>query len=127
MSLACLLLMALGMESQALPQVTAEYDTLENQVLLSGTAEPDTQISFSVYTYNEKEKTTILYQGEGQTGAGGLYQITVPLPVLGRQYVRIRIGEQENTYAYTRYRKQLASDLRDYYLNVYQLMSGETE
>ena len=58
-------------------------------------------------------------------GASGVYQLTVPLPVLGKQYVMLRIGEDECTYAYHRYRKQLATELQEYYLNVYQVLTED--
>ena len=124
----CAVLCALSpVSADTLPQVSEVYDTLENQVLLTGTAEKGDDITFSVYTYNEKDKTTLLYQGEDEVGDSGVYQLTIPLPVLGRQYVRVRVGDQETTYAYNRFRKQLASDLEDYYLNVYQMMIEEDE
>ena len=108
--------------SDAQPQVSEERDTLENQTIFAGSAEADTVILCSVYTYDEEKQTTLLYQTSGVVGASGLYQLTVPLPVLGRQYVMLQVGEEETTYAYTRYRKQLATELQEYYLNVYQAL-----
>lgn len=122
----CLLLLAglcLGQgltETEAEPIVTCERDTLENQALISGSAEAGTRTFFSVYTYDNVKKTTLLYQENGVVGESGLYQLTIPLPVLGRQYVLVRVGKEANTYAYNRYRKQLAQELQGYYLNVYQ-------
>ena len=111
--------------SEAVPHVTAEYDTLENQTVFMGNAEVGTQIQCSVYTFDEENITTLLYQMSDIVGASGLYQLTVPLPVLGKQYVQLRIGEEEQTYAYHRYRKQLAAELQEYYLNVYQVLMGD--
>ena len=111
--------------SEAQPQVAAEYDTLENQTVFMGNAEPDTPIQCSVYTYDEENRTTLLYQMSDIVGASGLYQLTIPLPVLGEQYVMLRIGEEEQTYVYQRYRKQLAAELQEYYLNVYQALTGD--
>lgn len=111
--------------SEAEPVVTAQYDTLENQTIYMGNAEVDTQIQCSVYTYDEEDQVTLLYQLSDTVGASGLYQMTVPLPVLGKQYVMVRIGDEEHTYAYHRYRKQLATDLQEYYLNVYQVLTGD--
>ena len=113
-------------ESEAEPKVKAERDTLENQTVLTGSAEAGTWIFCSVYTYNQEEKTTLLYQASSKVGESGLYQLTIPLPVLGRQYVMVRIGSEENTYAYNRYSKQLANELQGYYLNIYQVMQGES-
>jgi len=110
---------------EAQPVITEEYDTLENQTVFLGTAEADTQIQCSVYTVDEENQTTLLYQMSDVVGASGVYQLTVPLPVLGKQYVMIRIGEDECTYAYHRYRKQLATELQEYYLNVYQVLTGD--
>lgn len=110
--------------SQAEPEVTQERDTLENQAILTGTAQKDTWVYCSVYTYDEDGEVTLLYQSEQQVGGSGLYQLTVPLPVLGRQYVAVRMSDEEIVYVYNRYRKQLARDLKDYYLNVYQAVSG---
>lgn len=111
--------------SEALPQVSAEYDTLENQTVFMGNAEPDTPIQCSVYSCDEEERITLLYQMSDTVGASGLYQLTVPLPVLGKQYVMLRIGEEEQTFAYQRYQKQLAAELQEYYLNVYQVLTGD--
>ena len=111
--------------SEAVPHVTAEYDTLENQTVFMGNAEVGTQIQCSVYIFDEENITTLLYQVSDTVGASGLYQLTVPLPVLGKQYVQLRIGEEEQTYAYHRYRKQLAAELQEYYLNVYQVLMGD--
>ncbi|MBR6683764.1 MAG: hypothetical protein IKL38_05425 [Firmicutes bacterium] len=110
---------------EAQPVITEEYDTLENQTVFLGTAETDTQIQCSVYTVDEENQTTLLYQMSDVVGASGVYQLTVPLPVLGKQYVMLRIGEDECTYAYHRYRKQLATELQEYYLNVYQVLTGD--
>ena len=108
--------------SEAQPQVQEEIDTLENQTIFTGSAEAKTPILCSVYTINEEKQTILLYQTSEVVGASGLYQLTVPLPVLGRQYVMLQVGEEEVTYAYTRYRKQLATELQEYYLNVYQTL-----
>lgn len=109
--------------SEAQPQIKEEKDTLENQMLFTGSAEPETVISCSVYTVDADRKTTLLYQASEVVGASGLYQMTIPLPVLGRQYVMLRVGDDENTYAYNRYRRQLSTELEEYYLNVYQVLS----
>ncbi len=109
--------------SEAQPKVTEEYDTLENQIMFAGSAEADTFIFCSVYTYDEDDQSTLLYQTSDVVGESQLYQLTVPLPVLGRQYVMLRIGDEENIYAYNRYRKQLSTDLQAYYLNVYQVLA----
>lgn len=114
------------MEGEAAPKVDVNRDTLENQALLSGSAPAGTQISCMVYTYNIREKTTLLYQSETVVEDSGLYQLTVPLPVLGCQYVMLRVGEEETTYAYHRYRKQLADDLKGYYLNLYQVLDEDS-
>lgn len=108
--------------SEAEPQVQEEWPTLENQVILTGRAEPETEILCSVYAFEEDAQTTLLYQTSDVVGASGLYQLTVPLPILGRQYVMLQVGTQETTYAYTRYRKQAAKELQEYYLNVYQVL-----
>lgn len=112
---------------EAAPKVSAEFDTLENQTMFAGSAQPDTTISCSVYTYDENNKLTLLYQNSETVGQSQLYQLTVPLPVLGRQYVTIRIGDEETTYAYHRYRKELATDLQEYYLNIYQVLTGGSQ
>ncbi len=108
--------------SDARPQVKEERDTLENQAIFTGSAEAETMILCSVYTFDEEEQTTLLYQTSEVVGASGLYQLTVPLPVLGRQYVMLQVGEEETTYAYNRYRKQLTTELQEYYLNIYQVL-----
>ena len=113
--------------SEAAPKVSAEFDTLENQTMFAGSAQTDTTISCSVYTYDENNRTTLLYQYSEVVGKSQLYQLTVPLPVLGRQYVTIRIGDEETTYAYNRYRKELAADLQEYYLNVYEVLTGGSQ
>ena len=125
----CTFLFALGFLSQhavivseAEPIVKEERDTLENQTIFTGCAEANTVSLCSVYTFEEEQQTTLLYQTSEVVGASGLYQLTVPLPILGRQYVMLQIGEEETTYAYTRYRKQLATELQEYYLNVYQAL-----
>lgn len=109
--------------SDAQPKVEEERDTLENQTLFTGSAEAETVIACSVYTVDNEQKTTLLYQTSEVVGASGLYQLTIPLPVLGRQYVLLRVGDEESTYAYNRYRKQLSTELEEYYLNVYQVLS----
>ena len=109
--------------SDAQPQVLEERNTLENQTIFTGCAAAETVILCSVYTFNEDKQTTLLYQTSEVVGASELYQLTVPLPVLGRQYVMLQVGEEETTYAYTRYRKQLATELQEYYLNVYQVLT----
>ncbi len=109
--------------SDAQPQVEEERDTLENQTLFTGSADAETVIACSVYTVDSDQRTTLLYQTNELVGSSGLYQLTVPLPVLGRQYVMLRVGDEEKTYAYNRYRKQLATELEEYYLNVYQVLS----
>ncbi len=109
--------------SDAQPQVEEERETLENQALFTGSAEAESVITCSVYTLDAEKGTTLLYQTSEVVGQSGLYQLTVPLPVLGRQYVMLRVGDEEETYAYNRYRKQLATELEEYYLNVYQVLS----
>ncbi len=109
--------------SDAQPQGEEERDTLENQTLFTGSAEEETVIACSVYTVDTEQRTTLLYQTSEVVGPSGLYQLTVPLPVLGRQYVMLRVGDEEKTYVYNRYRKQLATELEEYYLNVYQVLS----
>lgn len=114
-------------ESQA-PAIEEQElrSTLENQTLLAGSAAAGTRIFCSVYTRSEEGEVTLLYQTEQQVGESGLYQMTVPLPVLGRQYVLLRAGEDETLYVYNRCRRQLASDLRGYYLNIYQVLKEGT-
>lgn len=99
-------------------------DTLENQAFLTGTAEEGTRIICSVYVSNEKE-SALLYRTEQLVGAEGLYEVTAPLPVLGRQYVVLQVGKREEVYLYQRYRKQLAQDLKGYYLNIYEALDHE--
>ncbi len=111
------------MISDAQPRVEEERDTLENQTLFAGSADAETVITCSVYTFDEEQRTTLLYQTSEVVGQSGLYQLTVPLPVLGRQYVMLRVDDEEKTYAYNRYRKQLATELEEYYLNIYQVLS----
>ncbi len=109
--------------SDAQPQVEEERDTLENQTMFAGRADAETAITCSVYTIDDEQNTTLLYQTNEVVGASGLYQLTIPLPVLGRQYVLLRVGDEECTYAYNRYRKQLSTELEEYYLNIYQVLS----
>ena len=58
---------------EAQPVITEEYDTLENQTVFLGTAETDTQIQCSVYTVDEENQTTLLYQMSDVVGASGIF------------------------------------------------------
>lgn len=118
------LMEVLPLESQAEPEAAYVRDTLENEAFIAGDGEAGAQIQCSVYTV-ENGKTTLLYQTETVVGASGLYQLTVPLPVLGIQYVTVAVEEEETTYVYHRYRKQFAKELDDFYLNIYQVLDEE--
>lgn len=102
-----------------------EYSTLENQAFITGTAQANTPVICDVYVM--EEEMALLYHSEQQVRASGLYELTVPLPVLGRQCVVVQVGKQTSVYIYHRYRKQLAQDLKGYYLNVYEVLEGRTQ
>ena len=113
-----ILLMEAGYGAQELK----EYSTLENQTFITGSAEEGTPIICNVYVM--EDEASLLYHSEQEVKESGLYELTVPLPVLGRQCVVVQVGEQTSTYIYHRYRKQLAQDLKGYYLNIYEVLEG---
>ena len=114
-------LMAVKAQTRA-EEEAPQKDTLENQTVITGKAEPGTEIVCRVYTYDDKGRQTLLYQRNDTVGESGLYMLTVSLPVLGRQYVSVTVGSERDIYVYNRYRKQLVQDLQTYYLNVYELL-----
>lgn len=118
-------------ESQAVTEETSSssgevINTLENQTVLSGTAKEGTVIGITVYNFRYGANPSVLYTAQETVGASGLYQITVPLPVEGRQYVEIEMDGKTSLYTYNRFSKSIVDQLNNYYLNVYDYLKDET-
>lgn len=123
--LICLwLLAALPSNTRANTYEEVQRETLENQAILTGKAEPGLEVLCRVYTHEEGQEI-LLYSSSFVVNEGGIYQVTVPLLVMGEQVVELKIEEDTYVYPYYRYPKQLGKELNEYYLNLYQVLRDE--
>ncbi|MCF0135449.1 MAG: hypothetical protein HUJ69_03400 [Lachnospiraceae bacterium] len=97
--------------------------TMDTQTVLCGTAPADADIYVTVYM-RKGEKRVILFSSMQEVGKSGLYQISIPLPVLGEQYVSVTMGNLVTTTRYVRYSANIRQKLSDSYLNIYESLLG---
>ncbi|MBO6159829.1 MAG: hypothetical protein J6P72_11320 [Firmicutes bacterium] len=118
------LAMLLISPSHALSDDEAEIiHTLSDQVQFSGALEAGTQIRVTVYTYLDGRERVLLYQTRMVVGDSGLYALSVPLPLIGNQFVTLELGEEIREYAYLRYPQRLVSQILEYNLNIYEFLT----
>lgn len=98
--------------------------TYEDAWMLTGKAEPDTQIHLIVYTVSETQTPIIWYMQEMRVGSSRLFQKEVPLRLLGTQYLMIAVQQQEEAaacvYAMDRKGETVRDQLLEYELNLYE-------
>ena len=93
--------------------------TLEDQTSFSGRAEPGEVISCIVYAYPNGRDQIILYQSRMRAGDSGLFSFHAPLPLVGTQYVRLEMGDEQTVTRVIRYPRSLVSEITGYQLNIY--------
>ena len=96
--------------------------TLEDQTIFSGTAQPGTVISCTVYTYQNGRDRILLYQSRQKVEESGLYCLSVPLPLIGTQFIRLEMGEETILARAIRYPRSLVEDITNYQLNLYEFL-----
>lgn len=107
--------------SRAEEQITY-IDTMESSVHFAGKTEPGTEFSVTVYTYRGEEEQRVFFRTVVTVGPSGMYDILLPLPVLGQQFVEIVENGQARIVVYDRYDKALPGLLDGYYLNLYDFI-----
>lgn len=98
--------------------------TVQDQIVVFGESPEGSVILISVYNYNYGEDKQILYAAQHRVGKSGLYELAVPLPVLGKQYVQLIIRGKETMRAYYRYAADVPDMLTGIHVNVYDWVRG---
>lgn len=111
-----------GGESRA-EESPEKIRTIDSRAILTGQKDPGTMIDIMVYNYPGGRSRATLYHTRFTVGESGIYQVTIPLPVMGEQYVQISIENVLTTLIYERYPAELGDELRGYYLNIYEYLN----
>lgn len=119
-----LLLMSRNIPAMADTHSIPEIRTMDTQTILCAQAEPGSHVDVTVYAVRENNTRIILFSSRLIVGESGLYQISIPLPIEGEQYVSTSINNHVETRRYTRYPASLQEDLMGTYLNVYEFLQG---
>ena len=96
--------------------------TLEDQTIFSGMTEPYTLINCTVYTYQGGRDRILLYQSRQKVEESGLYCLSVPLPLIGTQFIRLELGDETILTRAIRYPRSLVGDITNYQLNLYEFL-----
>ncbi len=97
-------------------------DTMESSVHFAGKSQPGTEFTVTVYTYRNEDEKRVFFRALVTVGQSGLYDLLLPLPVLGQQFVEIEENGTARTLVYYRYDKELPQQLTQYYLNLYDFI-----
>ena len=97
-------------------------DTMDSSVHFAGKSEPGTEFTVTVYTYRGEEEQRVFFRALVTVGPSGMYDILLPLPVLGQQFVEIEENGRARVVVYYRYDKALPGQLDQYYLNLYDFI-----
>ena len=117
----CIFLGAVPSRAQEEEEITL-IDTMESSVHFAGQSEPGTELTVTVYTYRNEEERRVFFRALVTVGQSGLYDVLLPLPVLGQQFVEIEENSTARTLVYYRYDKALPQQLTQYYLNLYDFI-----
>ena len=101
--------------------------TVDSRAILTGQEEPGSSIDVTVYNYPNGRSRATLYHTRFPVGASGIYQVTIPLPVMGEQYVQLSVENVLTTVIYERYPADLADELRGYYLNIFEFLEENSQ
>lgn len=100
------------------------YYTFEKELPLSGRAEPHAAVRILVYTLDEESMPILWYQNELEIGSSGLMQETVPLPLMGTQWMLISVRDSQGgacrIYEMERKGEEILEDLLNCHLNLYE-------
>ncbi len=119
------LLIVLRPQALAKDAVTETRKTLLDQAVFTGVAEPGDVLACTVYTFRNSQEQILLFQSRQVIGSSGLYSLSVPLPLIGSQYVMLDVGEERTIYEYTRYSRSLGAEISDYQLNIYEFLQQQ--
>lgn len=115
-----------GPSARAEDVISGQERTLSDQAVFTGKADAGTTLTCTVYTYRGNDRI-LLYQTRTTIGQSGLYSLTVPLPLIGSQFVMLDLEEERLIYEYTRYPRSLGTEITGLDLNIYEylLQKGE--
>ena len=114
---------AVPREVKGKDEVIRTVDTMDSRVHLSGKASPGTVFAVSVYTFRQEEEKRVFFRVEQTVSESGFYDIVLPLPVLGEQFVSIEENGLETVILYRRFSKDLPLEMEEFYLNVYDAVT----
>jgi len=125
LALMLLLFIVLGFsgKSSLADETEEKIRTVDSRAILTGQEEPGTRIDVTVYNYPGGRSRATLYHTRFTVGESGIYQLTIPLPVMGEQYVQVSIENVLSTIIYERYPAELGEELRSYYLNIFEYLN----
>lgn len=120
--LLCCLLFTGSFHFPVLAEETEDVATLDTQTIVGGEEEPGSKVSIMVYAIRGGFERVVLFSTNLEVGNSGLYQVSVPLPIIGEQYVAVIVGNTMRLTRYIRYSKTLGDTLSGTYLNIYEYL-----
>lgn len=122
LGLLCCLVMTGYFGTPVRAEETETVATLDTQTVIGGEEEPGSKVSIMVYAVRGGFERVVLFSTNLEVGSSGLYQVSVPLPIMGEQYVAVIVGNNMRLTKYIRYSKTLGDTLSGTYLNVYEYL-----